>query len=124
MRNSKYVPHDLAVKLKKIGYNEPCNGYYRKLLGSDEVISHNNFEKFFTNSDLDNTKYDYVTIPVYQDVFDWIFNKYKMYSYIEGSYPWFRYYINTEDDRIEGHKEMDLADARYNCLDKLLEIIG
>ena len=36
---------------------------------------------------------------------------------------WFRFYINSDDDTCEGHKESTYEEAELACLRKLIEIV-
>jgi hypothetical protein len=68
-------------------------------------------------------KKDEVTPAIlYQQAFRWFREKYDLHSYIEGAYSWFRFYINSEDDRWEGYKHLLFEEAELECLKKLIEI--
>jgi hypothetical protein len=56
-------------------------------------------------------------------VLRWFRDKYDLHSYIEGAYPWFRFYINSKYDRCQGHKNLLLDEAEFECLKKLIEIV-
>src|SRR5690606_253723 len=105
---------ELAVKLKELGFDEEC--FYVKL---------KNFpEHWYTQTDYEDypeQKEEEVLIPLWQQAFDW-FTRKGLHSYIEGAYPWFRYYINTADDRYEGFKHFKIEEAKQACLEKLIEI--
>lgn len=115
----QFVPYELAVKLKEFGFDEPCFAKYVE----DEKEIHG---QFFPIKSLKiyYTKYNRscVKAPLWQQAFDWFTSK-GYHSYIEGAYPWFRYYINTDDDRYEGFKHLKLEEARQACLEKLIELV-
>ena len=62
------------------------------------------------------------TAPLKQQAFAFFRERYKLHSYIEGAYPWFRYYINTDDDRQEGYKYLSFEDAENACIDALISL--
>jgi hypothetical protein len=64
-----------------------------------------------------------ILVPLYQQAFRFFREKYSMHGYVEGAYPWFRFYINWDDDRCEGHKESTYEEAELACLKKLIEIV-
>lgn len=121
----EFVPFNLAVKLKELGFDEPCFCTYH-----NGELSRNPSNKIdsipikkepytWKNSIVHNTV---ISAPLWQQCFDWFTNK-NYHSYIEGSYPWFRYYINTESDRYEGFKHLKPQEARQACLEKLIELV-
>lgn len=105
----QFLPYNLALKLKELGFVFYPFGYY-SLLEDNKII-----ESTFYASD------DFLEAPLWQQAFDW-FTRKGLHSYIEGAYPWFRYYINTDDDRHEGFKHLKIEEARQACLEKLIEI--
>jgi hypothetical protein len=56
-------------------------------------------------------------------VFRWFRDTYGLHSYIDGPFPWFRYYINSNDNRWEGFKHLKFEEAELECLRKLIEIV-
>lgn len=122
----EFVPYELAVKLKELGLDEPCIAGYRDYNGIKLMTRLPN-NTFPVVDSLGYGKYckqneHVVKAPLWQQAFDWFTSKGYHY-YIEGAYPWFRYYINTDDDRYEGFKHLKLEEARQACLEKLIELI-
>ena len=109
-----FVPHDLSSALLNLGFD------------ADDYFGFWNLFDYSNEWKLDaRIQYDcihYVGAPLYQQAFRFFREKYNLHSYIEGAYPWFRFYINSEDDRWEGHKEMTYEEAELACLRKLIEI--
>ena len=103
----EFVPYEQALALKELGFNEPC---FRGWSMEKQVFYH-------PDSDivLDN--------PTFSQAFRWFRENYNIHSYIEGAYPWFRFYINSEDNRYEGHKHSLYEEAELACLIKLIEIV-
>jgi hypothetical protein len=118
MKN-EFIPYEQALALKELGFDEPCfRGY------TEEYKTLINFSNTHTNSSVKNTlQTKPFTAPLYQQAFRWFREKYNLHSYIEGAYPWFRFYINSEDDRYEGHKHLSFPETELECLKKLIEIV-
>ena len=115
-----FIPHQEALELKELGFDEPCLGYYlcrNSAFGIDDLL--------ITTEWIDLLPYDSSSCkaPTYQQAFRWFREKYQLHSYIEGAYPWFRFYINSEDNRWEGHKHLSHEEAELECLKKLIEIV-
>jgi hypothetical protein len=108
-----FIPYKEAVAVKKLGFNEPCFRFQNN-------ISHTIEERGWLNW---NYVEKFISLPLFSQAFRFFREKYNLHSYIEGAYPWFRFYINSEDDRWEGHKEMTYEEAELACLRKLIEIV-
>jgi hypothetical protein len=132
--NKEFVPYTEALALKELGFDEPCFGYYvdgelRGInLGMEELGGVEPYYQRFgfhtlSNHDIDNPNKIVVTVPTYSQAFRWFREKYQLHSYIEGAYPWFRFYINSEDNRWEGHKHLSHEEAELECLKKLIQIV-
>jgi hypothetical protein len=72
-----FVSYELAVKLKEIGFNDPCFGYYTssrvlKKYRSYEPLS-DNFDGLLHNANINIT--DYVAAPMHQQIID-LFREY------------------------------------------------
>lgn len=114
MINKEFVPYEPALELKEIGFDEPCFGKY-DIYG---VFDH---KLFYHNHDADTILN--CSAPTFSQCFRFFREKYRLHTYIDGAYPWFRYYINSEDDRWEGHKHLEFEEAELACLIKLIQII-
>lgn len=67
-----FVPYELAVKLKELGFNEPCLARY-----------YNNGKEFILKPTANNLVGSYVVLtPLYQQVFDWFREEHNIHSYI------------------------------------------
>ncbi len=77
--NNLFVPYDNSFKLKQVGFNEHCFGFYSE---KKELIFHQNPKAFYTkNKDvafnasifniLSKKKYDVCAAPLYSQVIDW-----------------------------------------------------
>src|SRR5690554_978919 len=97
----QFIPYNLAVKLKELGFDEHCFAGYNN---SKTLLIYYPNECFDGYCDIDcyigYQSIDDIKAPLWQQIFDW-FTRKGLHSYIEGAYPWFRYYINTDNDRYE-----------------------
>lgn len=113
--NKDFVPYAPSLVLEELRFNEPClatidQTEYVHIKGTKEPIR-------------GSMMYFPIECPLYQQAFRWFREKYELHSYIEGAYPWFRFYINSNDDRVEGHKYLTFEEAELACLIKLIEIV-
>ena len=109
----EFVPYELAVKLKALGFDEECLSYYfNKQLSFGSKTAYG----------------EVVEAPLYQQAFRWFREKYNLKSWIqEHTADTFIYEIRPHKltDYKEGevyvykiHEEAELA-----CLNKLIEIV-
>lgn len=76
----EFVPYEIAVALKELGFNELCFGYCNNQFKKD-IIKHG--IKGCVNSALESFE---VTLPLYQQAFRWFREKYGLIGYIQTSY--------------------------------------
>jgi hypothetical protein len=100
-----FIPYQEALELKQLGFD-----------GSHYILCVD------TPDGREYTKVGECPI-LYSQAFRFFREKYSMHGYVEGAYPWFRFYINWDDDRCEGHKESTYEEAELACLRKLIEIV-
>jgi len=119
----EFVPYELAVKLKVLGFNEPCFAYYRIFDG---------YPKEYTFGYFDEPKrYEsniMVFAPTFSQAFRWFrekgyrFNMINDVSQVDGDYfydVWFNGNFIFESHYIyKTYEEAELA-----CLTKLIEIV-
>ena len=121
----KFITHIQALELKQLGFDEPClkvgnpNGHI--LWKFMDVLDVEGVDI----GDIMKEKFDdrFVEIPLKQQVFRWFREKYELHGYIEGMYPWCRYYINSQDDRWEGHKYDTYEECENDLINKLIEVV-
>ncbi len=137
---SQFVPYELSLKLKNIGFDEKCFGGYIRLSNED-------FELAFYKDRLINFNKEsniYVSAPLWQQAFDWFrvkgINSWITYDYpfdmeVIGSYK-VSYYseidkshgvlmnYSKDTSRYTGIKSFNTYhEARQACLEKLIEIV-
>jgi hypothetical protein len=111
----EFIPYELALALKELGFDEPCCSMFMKDILKTRC--------YCQNSEFNEPHQKiFISAPTYSQAFRWFREKHNLHSYIEGAYPWFRYYINSDDDTWEGFKHLKFEEAELECLKKLIEI--
>lgn len=74
------LSYDLSILARDKGFNEPCNAYHRKLLGSGEPLFHvvGSDNKLIVNSELGENKYDMVAAPLYHQMLIWLLEEHRL----------------------------------------------
>jgi hypothetical protein len=67
-----FLEKSLAIKVKEVGFNEPCIMYWDN---KDELKPHNP-PYFYTNN-------VFISTPMIDQLLDWFYNNYGMHGYIE-----------------------------------------
>ena len=89
--NNEFVSYEIALKLKELGFDEPCFTYYYELTSNLRThlgVDINNAWKYSGNK-----KLGFTLAPLYQQVFKWLRNKYGIDFSINTTYS--RYNENT-----------------------------
>jgi len=121
----EFVSYELAVKLKAIGFNEPCFGYYD---------GNHNFNYMFEGKP-ENFSYKkfplghsvgWTSAPTFSQAFRWFREKYKLHN---GIYPYYdEYEFQIKDFRLPTNQPingglMPYEEAELTCLIKLIELV-
>jgi hypothetical protein len=127
----EFVPYDIALRLKNLGFDEPCFGLYNlpeQNLGADL--------KFGGNSNKYNSKWKF-SAPTFSQAFRWFREKYNLIFQINylfnGNYQVI-IHKNTHEymNLIQSHPHScvdevpdnySYEDAELSCIGKLLEIV-
>jgi hypothetical protein len=136
----EFVPYELALRMKQLGFNERCFKYEdaKKICENNarpEGCQLPNVHCGYPNCTIDRSV-EPLAIPIWQQAFRWFRENFNLINLI-GCYPntkkWYSSYQNldwsgketiefakTEDRSIqfETYKEAELA-----CLEKLIEIV-
>jgi hypothetical protein len=130
--NKEFVPYELAVKLKQLGFDKPCFGYYKKTsLGNDSqnlVIQQTEIGFYNVILIPEHTR---ILAPLFQQAFRWFREKNQLDTSINTVYSKYndtlsKKYSGVIDDKsvftnigfYDTYEEAELA-----CLDKLIEIV-
>jgi hypothetical protein len=110
-----FVPYELALELKQLGFTEPClASYYHagRRLDICEYINHGEYT---------------VLAPTFSQAFRWFRDKYDLYCYVE---PYkdnqFDYVVVSDlfgQEDCDGELLNTYEEAELACLKKLIEII-
>lgn len=125
--NKEFIPYKQALKLKELGFDEPCLGYYTgdkmHFVLKPLMLRVNELESYV------------VTAPLWQQAFDWFREEHNMLANIYSNASGFLYEYH---DTIGGTHRFDsefTGDCKYSgaftsyqkaqvaCLDKLIEIV-
>jgi hypothetical protein len=127
--NKEFIPYELALELKQLGFDEPCSGGYYS--NQDNVNLW--LFKEAKNSDRDErVREGFATAPTYSQAFRWFREKHNLIGgieYIGGMKPtttWWDIYVvghyNTNPKEWE-MKYQPYEEAEVACLRKLIEIV-
>lgn len=116
----QFIPYELALRVKKLGFDGVCFGYYR---------SKDNLQLFdkrsIVGSNIDIYKFSYTKAPLWQQIFDWFREKYELPNWIyESTGEW--YFKIVQGDFWIQHQGIifkSYEEARQACLEKLIEIV-
>ena len=120
-----FVPYPLALRLKEIGFNEPCFGYYD---------GNHNFNYMFEGKP-ENFSYrkfplghsvGWISAPTFSQAFRWVREKYDLFTHIEKGenpknfYPIIDNVSHKYNPKLwfDTYEEVELA-----CLKQLIEIV-
>ncbi len=118
----EFVPYELAVKLKELGFDEPCFGVYRYHRRSKTYTVAVTIYDSILNSG--------IKAPLWQQAFYFIKNNYKLHGQIlhngSDSYYWWINEVNNifgiDINSIDDFDFSNYEEARQSCLEKLIEI--
>ena len=110
--NKEFIPYELALELKQLGFDEPCNTCYDKL---EMVASYG--ENVFDYKNYNTSGY-VVSRPLYQQAFRWFREKYQLHFPIMVQHGGTWYF---EKFSTKGFKKYE--EAELECLKKLIEIV-
>jgi hypothetical protein len=126
--NKEFVPYELAVKLKNLGFDEPCImqwHYTNDLLFCVDV---RNYPKYKTNLESKSDSLgDCISAPTFSQAFRWFRDKYELYSTImfrvsmEDNNEYWDWLIKGEEVVYRHFKTYE--EAELACLTKLIEIV-
>jgi hypothetical protein len=121
--NKQFVPYTLALKLKELGFDEPC----LKMGMSDiDIINTERTDEgdYPKNSHLFS---GWITIPTYSAAFRWFREKYKLHSTITSiSQESWQWHITKPGESLGKMYQEDFytyEETESACLDKLIEIV-
>jgi len=131
--NKEFVPYELALELKQLGFDEPCLGYYADKTGEDKTIYtvgtvQNSINSMSVHLNTNCRSYEF-SAPTYSQAFRWFRETFNLHSNISSwrddnnlsfSHEFEIYDLQGcwEGDASTTYEETELA-----CLKKLIEIV-
>jgi hypothetical protein len=127
MINKEFIPYELALELKQLGFDKPCFGVY-----------FNSTQELFIGKKVNQSTEDVRTLaPTYSQAFRWFREKYDLVHYIDrnddkmieyvkskGVEDLFKYRCGYSDGtfhNIKGYHTYE--EAELACLKKLIELV-
>ncbi len=119
--NKEFIPYNLALELKELGFDEPCFGYWKM---SDLLIEEKTRTDGYTHAD------QLCSAPLYQQAFRFFHNKYRLHigfskrisrnneDYWASDIHFIDTYIPQHTVFADTYEEAELV-----CLEKLIEIV-
>ena len=128
MKN-QFVPYDIALALKKLGFDEPCFTYWvNDGVNITFATTHNRSGWSmigFENNQMIK-KAGLCTAPLYQEAFDWFREKHNIHAYIlrdEMRSNLYRFIIQHGGEELYGEWRDSNNQANLDCLNQLIELI-
>ena len=111
----EFVPYEIALALKELGFDEPCFASYVK-----------ESKEFTTRGFADFYKEQQIYAPLYQQAFRWFREKYGIKNYVyevlEERFV-FVTYTNPLDYKMSSTYHTTYEEAELECLKKLIKIV-
>jgi hypothetical protein len=120
----QFLPYDLSLELKLIGYDEPCMAYYdiedsnklKPIPMNDEINSFNSNQNSLM-----------VSAPLYQQVYDYLLNKHNLHimfiNDFNNKFNFEIYRTNILRLPYDNKVSTTLEKAKYFSIKKSLELI-
>jgi hypothetical protein len=120
---NEFLPYDRALKLKQLGFDEPCISHY---------TAYGKFSNDYSAPKKYNSEFElgsYISAPLFQQAFRWFRDEHELFSscdisnFADKTYgyvitsPIPKHYLHNVHS-LKGIEEAELA-----CLDKLIEIV-
>lgn len=138
--NEQFVPYQLALELKKLGFNEYCLAFWTtnpKFTG-DKIQLCMNYCKYgyspaFASMNNETLELEIETLaPLWQQAFDWFRTKYGLSSYIRSinsdsnySTAYWKIDVLNESEKVKGYSNFsnNYDEAKLACLEELIKIV-
>jgi hypothetical protein len=123
MKN-EFIPYEQSVKLKELGFDEPCIAFYEPGNKQVQVVG---VEQRYNNPEL--LRMEDFCAPLYQQAFRWFREKHGLVGIIKFGTNDFTYNVYNEDGMGLLTKESlnfnsTYEEAELECLKKLIEIVN
>jgi hypothetical protein len=121
----EFVPYELALKLKQLGFDEPCFVLYKASNNNQLAYAPHGIT---TNSQLSQGDSSNIAAPTFSQAFRWFRENYlyhpHFFSKEDGTFAWcIRWYIDGLQKDTPYFSSNTYEEAELACLDKLIDII-
>lgn len=116
----EFVPYELAVKLKALGFDEPCFGRWLIITEWEKPTGEVRLQ---IGSKVEDYSKNQFTAPLYQQAFRWFREKYDFYVVIKPFNSEFSCIIWTSKGQYHIGVFLSYEEAELACLEKLIEIV-
>ena len=118
----EFVPYDLAVKLKELGFDEECLTKW----GCTSLRFYENYKPCSNKDDIVLSG-DVIAAPLWQQILDWFHKEYNLFAEfsfntLRNKYDWC-IPVNINKGYCSQEEYNTYEEARLECLKKLIEII-
>ena len=118
----EFVPYELALKLRELGFSEPCFGYW--LAPNDTFLKEDLILSFIQGK---NNKDNGCFAPLWQQIFDWFHKEHNLFAEfsfntLRSKYDWC-IPVNINKGYCSQEEYDTYEEARLECLKKLIKII-
>jgi hypothetical protein len=121
----EFVPFALAVKLKTLGFDEPCLKLWEKTILFTSLVDTSEFKKVVSER--------YCSAPTWQSAFRWLLKEHNLYAIIIPTITmhWTFKTMTIIEGMVEAppykhvnaHDYVTQEEAELACLEKLIEIV-
>jgi hypothetical protein len=129
----EFVPYELALKMKQLGFDEPCLAIYDNITDENDKDDSDRFFYIRTEG-WSKELFDKVTpVPLFSQCLRWFREKYQIEGFVHKSIEGNYYFVikrtgNNENNMYEftktAPKIFDTCEnAEVECLEKLIEIV-
>lgn len=122
MMEKEFIPYELAVKLKELGFNEPSFGYW--LAPNDTFLKEDLILNLIEGK---NNKENGCFAPLWQQAFDWVREQYGIKHYIyeilDDRWVFVNWGKSISKCKLSETYHTNYEEARLECLKKLIEIV-
>ena len=130
----EFVPYELALKMKQLGFDEECIACYQKsaVIGNDNIlpISFTNMASDFNDYEYSKLGVPFYSAPTWQQAFRWFREKYKIHHRVdiqdlsENLYDYeILEVLDGFNDTYTGSSFKSYEEAQTACLANLIEIV-
>jgi hypothetical protein len=125
----EFVPYELALRMKQLGFDEPCFGYYKAEY--EDGINPLPVNLILEQNKASSNVFYKTSAPTWQQAFRWFREEYDLRIWIESNHgvSKFEYVIATTNHNFIDKQFNDFSsyktyeEAELACLEKLIEIV-